>query len=192
MATTRTWAKTDPAAIKAAAFDKVEETSLESRTGAKETPPTTTAHPHDRFAGPSGNRGTISTVDLFAVPDPFMGGPLSMNKDSKPGRLWWCDYLPGSSIPAGLTMVSRDKLAAQRVRQGPAPAAPPRSRRGQLTFHEDTDGDGTSTEHNTFVKGLNLATSFELGAAAACGSSTHRISFSTPTATATTSPTATR
>lgn len=152
------WAKSDPASIKAAAFDTVEQASTVERELKKLAGDNGPLSPADSLA-----RMTTPddlTVDLV-LSEPHIGQPLSMKWDSR-GRLWVVNYLQYPS-PAGLKMVSQDKFLRSVYDQVPLP--PPNHFRGadKITIHEDTDGDGKYDKHSTFLEGLSLMTSFEFG-----------------------------
>ncbi len=97
------------------------------------------------------------TVEL-AVGEPHVRQPLSIKFDAR-GRLWVLQYLQYPN-PAGLTMVSRDKFLRSVYDKIPQP--PPHHFPGadKISIHEDTDGDGLFDQHQTFVEGLSLASSF--------------------------------
>jgi putative heme-binding domain-containing protein len=152
------WAKSDPAEIKTAAFDKSEEASLVQRELKK-------LSGDDGPLSPAESLARLKTPDNLAVDlvlsEPHIGQPLSMKWDSR-GRLWVVNYLQYPN-PAGLKMVSQDKFL--RSVYDKVPLAPPNHFRGadKITIHEDTDGNGKYDKHSTFLEGLSLMTSFEFG-----------------------------
>jgi len=93
--------------------------------------------------------------------EPIVGQPLSISFDER-GRMWLVQYLQYPD-PAGLTVVSRDKF--WRVVYDRVPPPPPNHFKGadKITIHEDTDGDGAFDKHQTFLDGLNIATSVARG-----------------------------
>src|SRR4029079_2995348 len=94
------WAKTDPASIKAAAFDKVEEAAVVERELKKLAGDAGPLSPADSLARMKTPNDL--TVDLV-LSEPHIGQPLSMKWDSR-GRLWVVNYLQYPN-PAGLQMV---------------------------------------------------------------------------------------
>jgi putative membrane-bound dehydrogenase-like protein len=152
------WAASDPATVKTAVFNKVEEAAAVERELKKlqnDEGPLTPEQSLARMKTPDD-----LAVDLVLA-EPHIGQPLSMKWDSR-GRLWVMNYLQYPN-PAGLKMVSRDKHL--RTVYDQVPPAPPNHFRGadKITIHEDTDGDGKYDRHSSFVEGLSLATSFEFG-----------------------------
>lgn len=152
------WAKIDPAAVKTAAFSKLEEAAVVERELKK-------LDDGDRPLSPAESLSRMKTPDDLQVElvlsEPQIGQPLSMKWDHR-GRLWVMNYLQYPS-PAGLKMVSRDKFLRSVYDQVPPP--PPNHFRGadKITIHEDTDGDGKLDKHTQFLDGLSLASSFEFG-----------------------------
>jgi putative heme-binding domain-containing protein len=152
------WAKVNPAAVKAAAYNKLEDAAVVSRELKK-------------LSGDEGPLSPTESLAKFTTPDdlavdlvlsePHIGQPLSMKWDSR-GRLWVVNYLQYPN-PAGLKMISRDKFLRSVYDQ--VPPAPPNHFKGadKITIHEDTDGDGKYDKHGTFIDGLSLCTSFEFG-----------------------------
>ncbi len=94
----------------------------------------------------------------LALSEPEVRQPLSIKWDPR-GRLWVNQFIQYPD-PAGLKMVSRDKFLRSVYDKTPLP--PPNHFPGldRITFHEDTDGDGTFDKHGTFVEGLSLTSSF--------------------------------
>lgn len=152
------WAKADAAAIKTAAFSKIEDAAAVEQ-GLKKLAE------GDRPLSPAESLATMKTpADLqveLVLSEPQIGQPLSMKWDHR-GRLWVMNYLQYPN-PAGLKMVSRDKFLRSVYDQ--VPPAPPNHFRGadKITIHEDTDGDGQLDKHTQFLDGLSLASSFEFG-----------------------------
>jgi putative membrane-bound dehydrogenase-like protein len=152
------WAKSEPAAIKVAAFSKTESAELVNRELKK-------LQNDDGPLSPAESLARMTTPDDLAVDlvlsEPAIGQPLSMKWDSR-GRLWVVNYLQYPN-PAGLKMVSQDKFLRSVYDQ--VPPAPPNHFRGadKITIHEDTDGDGKYDKHSAFVEGLSLVSSFEFG-----------------------------
>jgi putative membrane-bound dehydrogenase-like protein len=152
------WAKSEPAAIKTAAFAVVED-AAEVKQSLKKL------SNDDRPLSPAESLARMKTPDDLQVElvlsEPQIGQPLSMKWDHR-GRLWVMNYLQYPN-PAGLTMVSRDKFLRSVYDKVPPP--PPNHFRGadKITIHEDTDGDGRLEKHSTFLEGLSLASSFEFG-----------------------------
>jgi putative membrane-bound dehydrogenase-like protein len=152
------WAKSEPAAIKTAAFAVVED-AAEVKQSLKKL------SNDDRPLSPAESLARMKTPDDLQVElvlsEPQIGQPLSMKWDHR-GRLWVMNYLQYPN-PAGLTMVSRDKFLRSVYDKVPPP--PPNHFRGadKITIHEDTDGDGRLDKHSTFLEGLSLASSFEFG-----------------------------
>jgi putative membrane-bound dehydrogenase-like protein len=93
--------------------------------------------------------------------EPEIAQPVNMKFDER-GRLWVVEYRQYPYI-AGLKVLSRDN--AWRVQYDGVPKAPPHHVRGKdrISIHEDTDGDGKFEKHKTFIDGLNLASSVEIG-----------------------------
>jgi glucose/arabinose dehydrogenase len=152
------WATTEPASIKTAGFDKLEEAAVVDRELKKlagDEGPLSPAESLARMKSPDD-----LTVELV-LSEPAIGQPLSMKWDSR-GRLWVVNYLQYPN-PAGLKMVSQDKFLRSVYDQVPPP--PPNHFRGadKITIHEDTDGDGKYDKHSLFLEGLSLMTSFEFG-----------------------------
>lgn len=152
------WAKVDPAAIKVASYNKLEDAAVVSRELKKlsgDEGPLSPTESLAKFTTPDD-----LTVDLV-LSEPHIGQPLSMKWDSR-GRLWVVNYLQYPN-PAGLKMISRDKFLRSVYDQ--VPPAPPNHFKGadKITIHEDTDGDGKYDKHSTFLEGLSLCTSFEFG-----------------------------
>jgi len=89
--------------------------------------------------------------------EPKVGQPVGMTFDSQ-GRLWVAEYRQ-YPYPAGMKIVSRDKF--YRAVYDIFPDPPPRGPRGKdrISVHEDSDGDGVFDKHDTFIDGLNLASS---------------------------------
>ena len=96
-------------------------------------------------------------IDLV-VGEPEISQPLSIKWDAR-GRLWVSQFIQYPE-PAGLRMLSRDKFLRSVYDKVPQP--PPHHDRGldRISFHEDTDGDGTLDRHGIFVDGLSLVSSF--------------------------------
>ena len=96
----------------------------------------------------------------LVVGDPDIAQPLFMMWDER-SRLWVMEYRQYPD-PAGLTMLSRDTFL--RSVYDKVPAAPPNHVRGhdRISIHEDRDGDGVCETHQTFLDGLNIASSFAL------------------------------
>jgi len=152
------WATSNAAAIKVAAFSKIEAAADVERELKK-------LSDEDRPLSPKESLARMKTpADLqveLVLSEPQIAQPLSMKWDHR-GRLWVMNYLQYPN-PAGLKMVSRDKFLRSVYDQVPPP--PPNHFRGadKITIHEDTDGDGTFDKHSTFLEGLSLASSFEFG-----------------------------
>ncbi|HEY2413540.1 MAG TPA: PVC-type heme-binding CxxCH protein [Pirellulaceae bacterium] len=152
------WAKSDPAQIKTAAFDKLEDAQTVERELKK-------LSNDDGPLSPEQSLARMKTPDDLAVDlvlsEPHISQPLSMKFDSR-GRLWVVNYLQ-YPMPAGLKMISQDKFLRSVYDQVTPP--PPNHFRGadKITIHEDTDGDGKYDQHKTFLEGLSLCTSFEFG-----------------------------
>ncbi len=93
-------------------------------------------------------------VDLL-LHEPLVAQPFHFSFDAR-GRLWVAQARQ-YPYPAGLTMLSRDKV--YRAHYDKVPAAPPNHDRGAdiISIHEDTNGDGVFDKHKVFVDGLNLA-----------------------------------
>lgn len=104
---------------------------------------------------------SLQTPDDLAVDlvlsEPLIAQPVFMTFDAK-GRMWVVQYRQYPH-PAGLKMVSRDQF--WRAVYDKVPLPPPQGVKGKdrITIHEDTDGDGQYDKHQTFVDGLNIATS---------------------------------
>ena len=152
------WAAADPSAIKSTAFAKTERSATVEQSLKK-------LQNDDGPLSPAESLARMKTPDDLEVDlvlsEPAIGQPLSMKWDSR-GRLWVVNYLQ-YPMPAGLTMVSRDKFLRSVYDKVPPP--PPNHFRGEdkITIHEDTDGDGKYDQHKNFIDGLSLATSFEFG-----------------------------
>jgi mono/diheme cytochrome c family protein len=95
-------------------------------------------------------------VELVAS-EPLIRQPIDLKFDAR-GRMWVVQYLQ-YPFPAGLTVTSYDQYIRAEFNRVPPP--PPRGVRGAdvITILEDKDGDGTFETHQTFLDGLNLATS---------------------------------
>jgi putative heme-binding domain-containing protein len=152
------WANSDPATIKTAAFDKLEDAPTVEKQLKKLSDDDGPLSPEQSLARMK--TPDDLTVDLV-LSEPHIGQPLSMKFDSR-GRLWVVNYLQYPS-PAGLKMISQDKFLRSVYDQVPPP--PPNHFRGvdKITIHQDTDGDGKYDQHKTFIEGLSLCTSFEFG-----------------------------
>jgi putative membrane-bound dehydrogenase-like protein len=152
------WAGGDAAAIKTAAFGKIEDAAVVEQELKK-------LSDEDRPLSPAESLAKMKTpADLqveLVLAEPHIAQPLSLKWDHR-GRLWVMNYLQYPN-PAGLKMVSRDKFLRSVYDQIPPP--PPNHFRGadKITIHEDTDGDGKLDKHSTFLEGLSLASSFEFG-----------------------------
>ena len=115
----------------------------------------------------AGPQTTAEALKQFVIPDdlainlavgePHVRQPLSLKWDTR-GRLWVVQFIQYPD-PAGLKMLSRDKFLRSVYDKVPAP--PPNHFKGmdKITFHEDTDGDGTYDKHGTFLEGLSLTSS---------------------------------
>ena len=93
-------------------------------------------------------------VDLL-LHEPLVAQPFHFSFDAR-GRLWVAQSRQ-YPYPAGLTMLSRDKV--YRAHYDKVPAAPPNHDRGAdiISIHEDTNGDGVYDKHKVFVDGLSMA-----------------------------------
>ena len=93
-------------------------------------------------------------IDLL-LHEPLIAQPFHFSFDER-GRLWVTQSRQ-YPYPAGLTMLSRDKV--YRAHYDKVPAAPPNQDRGAdiISIHESTKGDGVYDKHKVFVDGLNLA-----------------------------------
>jgi len=93
-------------------------------------------------------------VDLL-LHEPLIAQSFHFSFDER-GRLWVAQSRQ-YPYPAGLTMLSRDKV--YRAHYDKVPAAPPNHDRGAdiISIHESTKGDGVYDKHKVFVDGLNLA-----------------------------------
>ena len=99
-------------------------------------------------------------IELVAS-EPVVRQPIDLRFDER-GRMWVVQYIQ-YPFPAGLTVTSYDQYIRAEFDKLPPP--PPRHTRGadKITIHEDRDGDGKFETHKTFLDGLNMATSVELG-----------------------------
>lgn len=114
---------------------------------------------------------TQKSQELFTVPDglvwepvltePRIAQPMYLHFDEQ-GRLWVMEYLQ-YPYPAGLTMLSKDKY--WRAVYDRVPEPPPHGPKGagQISIHEDTNGDGRFEKHSIFLDGLSITTSFARG-----------------------------
>lgn len=89
--------------------------------------------------------------------EPKIAQPVYLSFDER-GRLWVSEYRQ-YPFPAGITILSEDKYL--RATYDKVPLPPPHHTRGadRITIHEDRDGDGTYDVHQTFIDGLNIASS---------------------------------
>ncbi len=97
----------------------------------------------------------------LAASEPVVRQPIDLKFDAR-GRLWVVQYLQ-YPYPAGLTVTAFDQyLRAEFDRISPPP---PHHFRGadKITILKDRDGDGVYETHSSFLEGLNMATSIELG-----------------------------
>lgn len=116
----------------------------------------------------AGPLSPVEALRLFAIPDdleielalsePEIRQPLSIKWDPR-GRLWVSEFIQYPD-PAGLKMVARDKFL--RSVYDKVPPAPPNHYPGldRISYHEDSDGDGSFDKHGVFVEGLSLTSSF--------------------------------
>lgn len=93
--------------------------------------------------------------------EPVIRQPIDLHFDAR-GRLWVVQYIQ-YPFPAGLTITGYDQYMRAEFDRVPPP--PPHHFKGadKITILEDRDGDGRYESHKTFVEGLNMATSIELG-----------------------------
>lgn len=94
----------------------------------------------------------------LALSEPHISQPLSIKWDPR-GRLWVNEFRQYPD-PAGLKMVSRDKFLRSVYDKVPPPPPNHFKGRDRISFHEDTDGDGTYDKHGIFLEGLSLTSSF--------------------------------
>jgi len=99
-------------------------------------------------------------IDLL-LHEPLIAQPFHFSFDER-GRLWVAQSRQ-YPYPAGLTMLSRDKV--YRAHYDKIPSAPPNHDRGAdiISIHEDTKGDGVYDKHKVFVDGLNMANAVVTG-----------------------------
>jgi putative membrane-bound dehydrogenase-like protein len=118
--------------------------------------------PQDHPLSPEESRQRFKVPDDLEVElvlsEPVVAQPLFLNFDDR-GRMWVLQYLQYPE-PAGLTLLSKDQW--WRAVYDKVPLPPPLGDRGadKITIHTDTDGDGQFDQHQVFVDGLNIATSF--------------------------------
>lgn len=153
------WAHADPAAVRTPPLREVQDAAVVEQTLKKlpdEEGPLSPAQSLARMTTPPD-----LAVELV-LSEPQIAQPLSMKWDHR-GRLWVVNYVQYPE-PAGLTVVSRDKFLRSVYDKLPLP--PPHHFPGadRITIHEDTDGDGQFDRHKTFLEGLSLVSSIELGA----------------------------
>ena len=99
-------------------------------------------------------------IDLL-LHEPLVAQPFHFSFDER-GRLWVAQSRQ-YPYPAGLTMLSRDKV--YRAHYDKIPSPPPNHDRGAdiISIHEDTKGDGVYDKHKVFVDGLNMANAVVTG-----------------------------
>ena len=97
----------------------------------------------------------------LVLSEPDIAQPLFMTWDER-GRLWVLEFRQYPDI-AGVKMLSRDVYLRSVYDKVPEP--PPYGAKGadRISVHEDVDGDGVYEKHQTFVDGLNLASSVAIG-----------------------------
>jgi putative heme-binding domain-containing protein len=152
----RAWAAADgPAEPSVAMFSNVVDAAALAQQATSEVVPRS---PNDALAA-------LKVPDDLKIEqvlaEPIVRQPLQLSFDER-GRMWVVQYIQYPD-PAGLTVVSRDKF--WRVVYDKVPPPPPNHFKGldKITIHEDSDGDGAFDKHNTFVEGLNIATSVARG-----------------------------
>jgi putative heme-binding domain-containing protein len=127
-------------------------------TAAEQRPP---AKPDPGPRSPGAAYQALTVADDLKVDqvltEPTVAQPVFLNFDER-GRMWVVQYLQ-YPFPAGLKILSEDRFL--RATYDKVPPPPPHHFKGRdkITIHEDTDGDGTFDKHQTFVEGLNIATS---------------------------------
>ena len=99
-------------------------------------------------------------ADLVAH-EPEVSQPLFLSWDSR-GRMWVVQYRQ-YQYPAGLKVVKFDQYLRAVFDKVPEP--PPHGTPGadKITVLEDTDGDGLYDSAKDVIKGLNIATSVQVG-----------------------------
>ncbi len=93
--------------------------------------------------------------------EPLVAQPFHFSFDER-GRLWVAQSRQ-YPYPAGLKMLSRDKVYRSHYDKVPPP--PPNQDHGAdiISIHEDTDGDGLYDRHKVFLDGLNMANAVVCG-----------------------------